>query len=975
MQIASALHFANNKCFRSVAAVVSLTLALAPARAAEPAPAPRPAFTLDQLDAAAIPATERFPGLPKEAVAVLGSGRGRHAGSAYRAAISPDGTIVASGGADNLIRVWDARTLRSLAVLKSHTETPALLAFSPDGKWLASAAGTSITPKDREVRLWAVDGANTRLAAVGNSHEPEANIVHAMQFTPDSKSLFTVSQHGEVRSWDLTAVPPAERARFRIEPAEPAAERRWSVAWAAFAPDGRSLLAGVSSTANGKVRTAARIWNLAAGKPYSAPQWDSGVASHYFSPDGKYLVACAAPEDGARAAVWDLSEASPKEVAGLPAGHYPFAWPDPAGVVPAARFGEILGRQFPLAKAAGRRRYAGWADNALHLWDVIEGRAVSVGRLPLPTVGPRGSLGVGPQGFSADGTVLAGVTGNRVRVWDLTDRGPVERAADKEPVSGLSGVAFGPDGRSIIAGGDGLVRWSLPDRTARILTPPTMSGILTTDAVLHLFSGDGRRVARMIGDWALSAPVVVSDAETGRPLHILPRLVAGDPERPFYALTVSAGLSADGNVLAQSVAVSRGDGSRTTATVRVWDLRGATPKLTARLAAANEPFPMIAVSPDGNRVAVGTGIEVVVWDVGRAEPAVVARLGADKGVTVLAFAPDGNTLAGGRWDGDRVRVWELAPKPRERWSAGASGGVTALAFMPDGRLLGLSGGGLRAWDATGKSIATWPDLGVKTFTISRDGRHVATANGNGTVYILRLAGVPAEPNARQILDLTEKTYTECKTYRDRGSVVAVYTGPDGKKEGTDDKPRTFTTAFRRGGAFRFEFRNTNALPGEAARNGFTEIVWAKGDEVKTWPARDIPADTGKVPKVLFPLGVIAGVSEVVSITVPRLLLLEPKEGGGFLFKEKAERLADERVGTADCHRVRMEYELPNLEDGSKFLMTQTYWIDRRSYLIRRVRSEGTLPDKVRVVTTIDYDPAFDADLAPAELEFRPPKKP
>jgi hypothetical protein len=118
------------------------------------------------------------------------------------------------------------------------------------------------------------------------------------------------------------------------------------------------------------------------------------------------------------------------------------------------------------------------------------------------------------------------------------------------------------------------------------------------------------------------------------------------------------------------------------------------------------------------------------------------------------------------------------------------------------------------------------------------------------------------------------------------------------------------------------------------------------------------------------------VTEGVSHTVPRLLLLAPKEDGGILFGEKAERLADERVGTADCYRVRLAYEMQAGEGGeSKVRVVETFWIDRRSDLIRRVRNEGTLPDRSRVVTSIDYDPAFDVDLAPAELEFRPPKKP
>jgi hypothetical protein len=412
--------------------------------------------------------------------------------------------------------------------------------------------------------------------------------------------------------------------------------------------------------------------------------------------------------------------------------------------------------------------------------------------------------------------------------------------------------------------------------------------------------------------------------------------------------------------------------------------------LLARIETPGVAFSEVAVSPDGRRVAAGPCLaeppqvsagEIVVWGVDRGEPAVVARFAAGKGVAALAFSADGKELAAGLPAEERVRVWELAPKPRERWQAAAKGGRAALEFTPDGRLVILAGDGLCVRDAEGKMIVSWPELGARAFAVAPDGRHLATANANGTVSVLRLPQGPKVapqpgPTGRQIVERVEKAYADCKTYRDRGTVVAEYTGPDGKKEGGGDKPRTFTTAFRRGVAFRFEFRNPNPLGGEEARTGFTKVVWARGDEVKTWPDQDLTADTGKGPRVLFPLGVIAGVTEGVSHTVPRLLLLAPQKGGGILFGEKAERLADERVGTADCYRVRLAYEMQGGEGGeSKVRVVETFWIDRRSDLIRRVRNEGALPDKSRVVTTIDYDPAFDVDLAPADLEFRPPKKP
>lgn len=146
--------------------------------------------------------------------------------------------------------------------------------------------------------------------------------------------------------------------------------------------------------------------------------------------------------------------------------------------------------------------------------------------------------------------------------------------------------------------------------------------------------------------------------------------------------------------------------------------------------------------------------------------------------------------------------------------------------------------------------------------------------------------------------------------------------------------------------------------------------------MKVRPDARLP-DPGEMPRVMSALMPLAGVTEFTSVTVP-LLLLPPGPGGGKLpFAEKHRRLDNERVGEADCYRVRCTAEIPNLEDGSgsEWILTHTYWIDRRSYLIRRVRQEGTLPDGLRLIATIDYEPMADAAIDPAELEFRPPKKP
>ena len=84
-----------------------------------------------------------------------------HRGSVLGLAISTDGRLLASGGKDATIRLWDTTTGRELARWEAHLSSVNALAFSPDGKTLASGSA------ERVLKLWDISFIRRELSALG----------------------------------------------------------------------------------------------------------------------------------------------------------------------------------------------------------------------------------------------------------------------------------------------------------------------------------------------------------------------------------------------------------------------------------------------------------------------------------------------------------------------------------------------------------------------------------------------------------------------------------------------------------------------------------------------------------------------------------------------------------------------------------------------------------------------------------------
>ncbi|MFO0964376.1 MAG: WD40 repeat domain-containing protein [Gemmataceae bacterium] len=310
---------------------------------------------------------------------------------------------------------------------------------------------------------------------------------------------------------------------------------------------------------------------------------------------------------------------------------------------------------------------------------------------------------------------------------------------------------------------------------------------------LQKFEWQPREVVAVLGAWKIA-----SDSKPWRTLAFAPDaswLVAGGEETPLRAWSTGGPLFPLklGGAPARStlIAVSPDGGQFATAgsdgVLRLWDVTARTQRAFER-----HPRPVVGLAyhPAGDRLATACGDgKIRLWDIATGKRLHVWEAGAD--VAALAFTPNGRDLfwalrTGNLCCADPQRP-ETAPRrfPHKRGAlrrlafdrdgqrligVGADGSVTQwvwngaglrevasvkghdkgahdIAFAPDGQTFVTVGedGFVKHWDAATHRPQRswelrWPVLGV---AFAADGRHFATANSNGTIYIFRLESTTA----------------------------------------------------------------------------------------------------------------------------------------------------------------------------------------------------------------------------------------